>query len=76
VGGGLVVWEYNKSKEKERIKEEKAMQARDQQQHQILNLEKRMTSLEDSIRVSMNNILAQQRHSGEPEIVRRRGWLW
>jgi hypothetical protein len=76
VAGGVVIWEYDKSKEKERVKEEKAKKAREHQANKIMEMEKRMVSLEDAVRVSMNNILEQQRHVGEPEIVRRRGWLW
>lgn len=76
VAGALVVWEYDKSKKKEKLKELKTEKEHQEQDDRIAKLEDRLVSLEDSIRANLNSILEQQRLSVEPEIKRRRGWLW
>ena len=72
----MVIWEYDRSKEKEKVKEAKTQKLILDQANKVKQLEGRMTSLEDAIRVSMSNILEQQRNINEPDIVKKRGWLW
>ncbi len=72
----MVIWEYDRSKEKEKVKEAKTQKLILDQANKVKQLERRMTSLEDAIRVSMSNILEQQRNINEPDIVKKRGWLW
>lgn len=76
VGGSLVVWEYNKSKDKDRVKEEKNVNRERLQEERLVDLHSRMESLEQSVNGMIQ--MERERHVGlfEPEITKRRGWLW
>lgn len=87
VGGALVVWEYDKSKEKERAKEEGNKMREQMQEERLNDLQMRMTNLEKSVTNNMKNIEEllsmlerNQQHlqtiDSEPEIKRKKGWLW
>jgi septin family protein len=98
VGGAAVVWEYNKSKEKERAKEEENRVREKLQEERLNDLQNRMTEVEKSLKRNMHSLdqilgsiererqlslghdrgrgIGSERGDDEPEIVRKRGWLW
>jgi ribosomal protein S2 len=79
VGGSLVVWEYNKSKEKDRVKDENNVERERMQEQRLVDLQSRMESLEQSVNGMIQMERQRQMHAGlvfEPEIIKRRGWRW
>mmetsp|Transcript_4298 Transcript_4298/g.8229 ORF Transcript_4298/g.8229 Transcript_4298/m.8229 type:complete len:172 (-) Transcript_4298:136-651(-) len=82
VGGAVVVWEYDKSKEKERAKEEENKTRERRQEERLDDLQKRMAVLEKSVTSNVKNIedllsmLEKRQQHDEPEISRKKGWLW
>lgn len=57
VGGGLIIWEYNKSKEKDRLKEEKAKLNAQMQKDELCNLKARMDVLEEAMKKNQIQLL-------------------
>ncbi len=83
VGGAIVVWEYNKSKEKERHKEEKATLYKQMQEEQLNSLETKLYALEKTVetnQIQLLQILEEQRLNtltvDESYIKRKSGWFW
>lgn len=84
VGGAVVVWEYDKSKEKERVKEEDNKMRERRQEERLHDLQTRMTDLEKRVTNNIQNIeellsmleqnQRQQQH--DAEIKRKKAWLW
>lgn len=80
VAGGIVVYEYNKSKEKEIAKEEKIATEKSKQDQRIESLErdldmitKKLTVLDDIM--MKNQELLQELENDRQENLKRRRWL-
>jgi membrane protein involved in colicin uptake len=86
VGGAVVVWEYDKSKEKERVKEEDNKMRERRQEERLHDLQTRMTDLEKRVTNNIQNIeellsileqnQRQQQQQHDAEIKRKKAWLW
>ena len=75
VGGAIVVWEYNRSKEKDRLKEEKNCKRENMHEKRLVDLDGRLERMEKSVEGIIR--MERERHVTlfEPEIIKRRGWL-
>lgn len=76
VAGAIVVWEYDKSKKKDTDKELKNLQREKSQQNRLMDLEKRMSRIEQNLAEVVRIHRDRFETIHEPVIKKRRGWLW
>ena len=75
VGGAIVVWEYNRSKEKDRCKEEQNVERERMQEKRLLDVENSLERIDKGMEEFIQ--MERERHVRlfEPEITRKREWL-
>lgn len=75
VGGAIVVWEYNRSKEKDRCKEEQNVERERMQEKRLLDVENSLERIDKGMEEFIQ--MERERHVRlfEPDITKKRGWL-